>query len=161
PFLHAPSPLAGGGKRPPAGSLLALAGTGRRWVARAGGRLLIGESEKGGRLKAGKDEVVAKSLLCFLSFTMADGEDVHGLKGVLVMFQSCLNGKEEILMDPYLGGWKGLVRFLNTMGPIFSFISKDAVTKIQIMENFRSNEQQENYITLQAMPTVTANSFPG
>ncbi|XP_070615308.1 ceramide-1-phosphate transfer protein [Erythrolamprus reginae] len=82
---------------------------------------------------------------------MADVEDVHGLKGVLVMFQSCLNGKEEILMDPYLGGWKGLVRFLNTMGPIFSFISKDAVTKIQIMENFRSGEHQEEYVTLQAM----------
>ncbi|XP_058017451.1 ceramide-1-phosphate transfer protein [Ahaetulla prasina] len=82
---------------------------------------------------------------------MADREDVHGLKDVLVMFQSCLNGKEEILMDPYLGGWKGLVRFLNTMGPIFSFISKDAVTKIQIMENFRSSEQQEDYVTFQAM----------
>ncbi|KAM3824387.1 ceramide-1-phosphate transfer protein isoform 1-T2 [Vipera latastei] len=82
---------------------------------------------------------------------MADGEDIHGLKGVLVMFQRCLNSKGEILMDPYLGGWKGLVRFLNTMGSIFSFISKDAVTKIQIMENFRSSEQQEDYITLQAM----------
>ncbi|XP_026571508.1 ceramide-1-phosphate transfer protein [Pseudonaja textilis] len=82
---------------------------------------------------------------------MADGEDVYGLKGVLVMFQSCLNSQEEILMDPYLGGWKGLVRFLNTMGPIFSFISKDAVSKIQIMENFRSNEQREDYVTLQAM----------
>ncbi|XP_025029247.1 ceramide-1-phosphate transfer protein [Python bivittatus] len=82
---------------------------------------------------------------------MADGEDVHGLKGVLVMFQSCLDSKEEILMDPYLEGWKGLVRFLNTMGPIFSFISKDAVAKIQIMETFRGSEQQENYISLQAM----------
>ncbi|XP_032087695.1 ceramide-1-phosphate transfer protein isoform X2 [Thamnophis elegans] len=82
---------------------------------------------------------------------MADGEDIHGLKSVLVMFQSCLNGEEEILMDPYLGGWKGLVRFLNTMGPIFSFISKDAVTKIQIMENFRCSERREDYITLQAM----------
>ncbi|XP_063173503.1 ceramide-1-phosphate transfer protein [Candoia aspera] len=82
---------------------------------------------------------------------MANSEDSQGLKGVLVMFQSCLNSKEEILMDPYLAGWKGLVRFLNTMGPIFSFISKDAVTKIQIMESLRSSEQQDNYLTLQAM----------
>ncbi|XP_020637961.3 ceramide-1-phosphate transfer protein [Pogona vitticeps] len=82
---------------------------------------------------------------------MADGDDVNGLRKVLVTFKSCLTDNQEVLMDPYLEGWKGLVRFLNTMGAMFSFISKDAVAKIQIMENFRSGEQKENYITLQSM----------
>lgn len=37
------------------------------------------------------------------------------------------------------------------MGSIFTFISKDAVSKIQIMENFRSSDQKANYVSLQAM----------
>ncbi|XP_063001141.1 ceramide-1-phosphate transfer protein [Elgaria multicarinata webbii] len=82
---------------------------------------------------------------------MANGNDGNGLREVLVTFKSCLDDKQEVLMDPYLTGWKGLVRFLNTMGAIFSFISKDAVAKIQIMEDFRSSEAKENYVTLQSM----------
>ncbi|KAJ7306406.1 hypothetical protein JRQ81_009753 [Phrynocephalus forsythii] len=82
---------------------------------------------------------------------MADGDDGNGLRNVLVTFKSCLADNQEILMDPYLKGWKGLVRFLNTMGTIFSFISKDAVAKIQIMETFRSGDQKESYATLQSM----------
>uniref|UniRef100_A0A8D0HHP3 Ceramide-1-phosphate transfer protein n=1 Tax=Sphenodon punctatus TaxID=8508 RepID=A0A8D0HHP3_SPHPU len=81
--------------------------------------------------------------------------DVEGfcLKKVLVVFESCLTEKQEVLMDPYIEGWKGLVRFLNSLGTIFSFVSKDAVTKIQIMENFRSGGQQEKYLTVQSMVT--------
>ncbi|XP_048375550.1 ceramide-1-phosphate transfer protein [Sphaerodactylus townsendi] len=82
---------------------------------------------------------------------MANGDDGVCLKEVLVTFQSCLSDQQEILMDPYIAGWKGLVRFLNTLGAIFSFISKDAVAKIQIMENYRSSEQKSQYLTLQSM----------
>uniref|UniRef100_A0A8D0DKW2 Ceramide-1-phosphate transfer protein n=1 Tax=Salvator merianae TaxID=96440 RepID=A0A8D0DKW2_SALMN len=82
---------------------------------------------------------------------MAHGDDTYNLKEVLVTFKSCLNDKQEILMDPYLEGWKGLVSFLNTMGAIFSFVSKDAVSKIQIMEDFRSSDQKDHYETLQSM----------
>ncbi|XP_061456513.1 ceramide-1-phosphate transfer protein isoform X2 [Rhineura floridana] len=82
---------------------------------------------------------------------MANGDDANGLRKVLATFKSCLDEKQEVLMDPYLEGWKGLVRFLNTMGAIFSFVSKDAVAKIQIMEDFRSGEQKENYVSIHAM----------
>ncbi|XP_060614953.2 ceramide-1-phosphate transfer protein isoform X1 [Anolis sagrei] len=85
------------------------------------------------------------------SSAMATGDDGHGLKEVLVTFKKCLTDNQEILLDPYLEGWKGLVRFLNTMGSIFSFISKDVVTKIQIMEEFRSSNQKDNYVSLQSM----------
>ncbi|XP_015276099.1 PREDICTED: ceramide-1-phosphate transfer protein [Gekko japonicus] len=82
---------------------------------------------------------------------MANGEDGCCLKDVLVTFQSCLNDQQEILMDPYVAGWKGLVRFLNILGTIFSFVSKDAVAKIQIMENYRSSDQKDQYSTLHSM----------
>ncbi|XP_068934509.1 ceramide-1-phosphate transfer protein [Petaurus breviceps papuanus] len=82
---------------------------------------------------------------------MADEEADFNLKVVLASFKQCLNEKEEVLMDPYITGWKGLVRFLNNLGAIFSFISKDVMTKIQIMERFRSSDRKENYSSLQSM----------
>ncbi|XP_053137449.1 ceramide-1-phosphate transfer protein isoform X2 [Hemicordylus capensis] len=78
-------------------------------------------------------------------------EDTTDLKKVLDTFKRCLNDKQEILMDPYIAGWKGLVGFLNTMGTIFAFVSKDAVAKIQIMENFRNSDQKAQYVSLQSM----------
>ncbi|XP_009869585.1 PREDICTED: ceramide-1-phosphate transfer protein, partial [Apaloderma vittatum] len=42
-------------------------------------------------------------------------------------------------------------RFLQSLGTVFSFISKDAVAKIQIMENYCCGEQRENYTSLQSM----------
>ncbi|KAK1340609.1 hypothetical protein QTO34_019180 [Cnephaeus nilssonii] len=58
-------------------------------------------------------------------------ESDFNLKVVLVSFKQCLNEKEEVLLEHYLAGWRGLVRFLNSLGAIFSFISKDVVTKLQ------------------------------
>ncbi|XP_034976010.1 ceramide-1-phosphate transfer protein isoform X2 [Zootoca vivipara] len=85
------------------------------------------------------------------SYTMAYGDDGHSLREVLATFKACLDENSEILVDPYLAGWKGLVGFLNSMGTIFGFVSKDAVAKIQIMEDFRSGPNKESYRTLQSM----------
>ncbi|XP_006641955.2 ceramide-1-phosphate transfer protein [Lepisosteus oculatus] len=73
------------------------------------------------------------------------------LKEVLDTFQSCLTDNKEILIDQYVAGWRGLVRFMNSLGTIFSFISKDAVGKIQIMANHRKGEHGEQYETVQSM----------
>lgn len=134
------------------------------------------------------------------------------LKIVLVSFKQCLNEKEEVLLDHYLAGWRGLVRcvpgatalpfpgpwslvcclhlssarrrfpalagqllllaapeagaasptpqaelllpwhrFLNSLGTVFSFISKDVVAKLQIMEKLCSGAQREHYSSLQSM----------
>lgn len=43
------------------------------------------------------------------------------------------------------------IRFMNSLGTVFSFVSKDAVSKIQIMENYLGGEQRERYRTLQSM----------
>ncbi|XP_008063664.1 ceramide-1-phosphate transfer protein [Carlito syrichta] len=82
---------------------------------------------------------------------MDDSESGFNLKTVLVSFKQCLNEEEEVLLDPYLASWKGLVRFLNSLGAIFLFISKDVVSKLQIMERLSSGPQREHYHSLQSM----------
>ncbi|XP_006885909.1 PREDICTED: ceramide-1-phosphate transfer protein [Elephantulus edwardii] len=82
---------------------------------------------------------------------MDDPETDFNLKVVMANFKQCLNEKEEILMDHYLSGWQGLVKFLNSLGAIFMFISKDVVAKLQIMERLRSSPQGEQYASLQSM----------
>ncbi|XP_039104310.1 ceramide-1-phosphate transfer protein [Hyaena hyaena] len=82
---------------------------------------------------------------------MGDLESDFNLKVVLVSFKQCLNEEEEVLLDHYLAGWRGLVRFLNSLGAIFSFISKDVTAKLQIMERLCSGPQREHYSSLQSM----------
>ncbi|XP_067826583.1 ceramide-1-phosphate transfer protein [Heptranchias perlo] len=81
---------------------------------------------------------------------MADAER-FSLSEVLESFRSCLTDSGEVLQEHYLNGWKGLVKFMNSLGTVFSFISKDAVTKIQIMENYKSGENGQEYLTIQSM----------
>nr|XP_004657819.1 ceramide-1-phosphate transfer protein [Jaculus jaculus]XP_045007108.1 ceramide-1-phosphate transfer protein [Jaculus jaculus] len=82
---------------------------------------------------------------------MDDLETEFNLKVVLVSFKQCLTEEGEILLDHYITSWKGLVRFLNSLGTIFSFISKDVVSKLQIMEHLRSSPQCDHYTSLQSM----------
>ncbi|XP_051493144.1 ceramide-1-phosphate transfer protein [Apus apus] len=73
------------------------------------------------------------------------------LREVLGAFQSCVSERREVLLGPYLRGWRGLIRFLHSLGAIFSFISKDAVAKVQLMESYCRGEQRERYVSLQSM----------
>ncbi|XP_021017282.1 ceramide-1-phosphate transfer protein-like [Mus caroli] len=82
---------------------------------------------------------------------MDDSEKDFNLKVVLVSFKQCLTDKGEVLLNHYIASWKGLVRFLNSPGAVFSFISKDVVSKLQIMERLRSSPQSEHYTSLQSM----------
>ncbi|CAN2388209.1 transfer protein [Pristimantis euphronides] len=83
---------------------------------------------------------------------MSTAEEEFSLRKVLVNFISCLvDDNQDVLLEHYLNGWKGLVRFMNSLGTIFSFVSKDAVNKIQIMENYLKGENGERYRTLQSM----------
>ncbi|XP_035413610.1 ceramide-1-phosphate transfer protein [Cygnus atratus] len=82
---------------------------------------------------------------------MAAAAGAFSLREVLSAFQAAVTERREVLLGPYLRGWRGLVRFLNSLGAIFSFISKDAVAKIQIMESYCGGERQEEYRTLQSM----------
>lgn len=42
-------------------------------------------------------------------------------------------------------------RFLNSLGSVFGFISKDAVSKIQILVNYMNGENASHYATVQSM----------
>uniref|UniRef100_A0A8C5Q8A8 Ceramide-1-phosphate transfer protein n=2 Tax=Leptobrachium leishanense TaxID=445787 RepID=A0A8C5Q8A8_9ANUR len=93
----------------------------------------------------------SNNILCN-RFKMDSAEDKFCLREVLVSFKSCLlNDDKDVLVEHYLTGWKGLVRFMNTLGTVFSFVSKDAVTKIQIMENYLKGDNGERYRTLRSM----------
>ncbi|NXG25631.1 CPTP protein, partial [Grallaria varia] len=73
------------------------------------------------------------------------------LREVLDAFQRCVTEQQEVLLEPYLCGWWGLIRFLQSLGTVFAFISKDAVAKVQIMEGHRRGQQGRHYESLQAM----------
>ncbi|XP_029433812.1 ceramide-1-phosphate transfer protein [Rhinatrema bivittatum] len=83
---------------------------------------------------------------------MTDVEEKFSLTEVLSSFKVCLGQEnQEVFVDHYISGWKGLVRFMNSLGTIFSFVSKDAVNKIQIMETLRGSSSREQYRSLQSM----------
>ncbi|KAL1020663.1 hypothetical protein UPYG_G00003050 [Umbra pygmaea] len=73
------------------------------------------------------------------------------LQEVLDTFKICLSENKEVLLEHYVAGWRGLVRFMNSLGSVFSFISKDAVSKIQILVNLMKGEGGANYLTIQSM----------
>ncbi|XP_051948001.1 ceramide-1-phosphate transfer protein [Xyrauchen texanus] len=77
--------------------------------------------------------------------------DTFRLQKVLDAFRSCLNENKEVYIKYYIVGWQELVSFMNSLGNVFSFISKDVVSKIQIMENFLSGENGSHYVTVQSM----------
>ncbi|NXO66331.1 CPTP protein, partial [Phainopepla nitens] len=56
------------------------------------------------------------------------------LREVLDAFRGCVTEQREVLLEPYLSGWRGLIRFLQSLGAVFSFISKDAVAKVALLE---------------------------
>ncbi|XP_060056771.1 ceramide-1-phosphate transfer protein [Erinaceus europaeus] len=117
---------------------------GGEWPGRGGRRVVVVAAAARGAEGVQKDLVGTGG-------PVGDMETDFNLKVVLVSFQQCLNEKEEVLIDHYLDGWKGLVRFLNSLGTVFSFITKDVVMKLHIMEQLRGGPQREHYQSLQSM----------
>ncbi|NWI79069.1 CPTP protein, partial [Dryoscopus gambensis] len=73
------------------------------------------------------------------------------LREVLEAFKRCVTEQREVLLEPYLSGWRGLIRFLQSLGAVFSFISKDAVAKVSLLERLSGGGQAQQYVSLQAM----------
>ncbi|XP_076132055.1 ceramide-1-phosphate transfer protein [Alosa pseudoharengus] len=78
-------------------------------------------------------------------------EQKFSLKEVLDTFSLCLSENKEVYIEHYVEGWRGLVRFMNSLGSVFSFISKDAVNKIEILAKFLNGENGTHYSTIQSM----------
>ncbi|NXN83110.1 CPTP protein, partial [Bombycilla garrulus] len=70
------------------------------------------------------------------------------LTEVLDAFRRCVTEQREVLLEPYLSGWRGLIRFLQSLGAVFSFISKDAVAKVSLLEGLC---ERQGFVSLQAM----------
>ncbi|XP_071759393.1 ceramide-1-phosphate transfer protein [Centroberyx gerrardi] len=83
--------------------------------------------------------------------SVASEDQKFCLREVLDTFKSCLSEDKEVFIEHYVAGWRGLVRFLNSLGSVFAFISKDAVNKIQILVNHLNGENGSHYITIQSM----------
>ncbi|CAG6021877.1 unnamed protein product [Menidia menidia] len=73
------------------------------------------------------------------------------LQEVLDTFKLCLSDSKEVYLEHYVAGWRGLIKFLNCLGSVFGFISKDAVNKIQILVNYLNGENGPHYVTMQSM----------
>ncbi|XP_032375831.1 ceramide-1-phosphate transfer protein [Etheostoma spectabile] len=73
------------------------------------------------------------------------------LQEVLDTFKLCLSEKKDIYLEHYVAGWRGLVKFLNCLGSVFGFISKDAVNKINILVTLLHGENGSQYVTVQSM----------
>ncbi|NWV37069.1 CPTP protein, partial [Grantiella picta] len=82
---------------------------------------------------------------------MAAAPAAFSLREVQDAFQRCVTEQREVLLEPYLSGWRGLIRFLQSLGAVFSFISKDAVAKVQLMEGHCGGRQRQHYVSLQSM----------
>ncbi|XP_038579033.1 ceramide-1-phosphate transfer protein [Micropterus salmoides] len=86
---------------------------------------------------------------------MADSVDSEDqtfcLQEVLDTFKLCLSENKEVYLEHYVAGWRGLVKFLNSLGNVFGFISKDAVNKIKILVNYLEGENGSHYVTVQSM----------
>ncbi|XP_022619077.1 ceramide-1-phosphate transfer protein [Seriola dumerili] len=86
---------------------------------------------------------------------MADSEgsveQKFSLQEVLDTFKLCLSENKEVYLQHYVAGWRGLVKFLNSLGSVFGFISKDAVNKIQVLVSHLNGENGSQYVTVQSM----------
>ncbi|XP_055702786.1 ceramide-1-phosphate transfer protein [Phlebotomus papatasi] len=67
-------------------------------------------------------------------------------------FAQCLEGQEDdVLMDPYLNGYKELNKFFQLLGKVFGFVSSDVKSKVEILEELKTKEGKENFKSFQKM----------
>ncbi|XP_076023352.1 ceramide-1-phosphate transfer protein [Genypterus blacodes] len=86
-----------------------------------------------------------------MAVSVASEEQKFSLREVFDAFRLCLSEDKEVFTEHYVAGWRGLVKFLNNLGTVFGFISKDAVNKIQVLENYLNSENASHYVTIQSM----------
>ncbi|XP_078463888.1 ceramide-1-phosphate transfer protein-like isoform X1 [Lampetra planeri] len=121
---------------------------GRRGRVGGEGAGLGGDRGVGG----GRDEEEAMATTTTTAAaTCKGGEEVFCLRDVLDAFRLCLDERGEVLLEEYAQGWRGLIKFMNSLGTMFSFISSDAVSKLNILEAYRTGPHADSYRSLQTM----------
>lgn len=79
-----------------------------------------------------------------------EGKDFQ-IRRLLRAYDSCVTINNEILLKEYLSGWSELVRFMNSLGTVFSFISYETTKKIKILRDYQRGPHAKEYHTLQSM----------
>ncbi|XP_069805569.1 glycolipid transfer protein domain-containing protein 2 isoform X2 [Dendropsophus ebraccatus] len=70
---------------------------------------------------------------------------------MLQSFHSCVTKDQEVLLDVYLEAWRELIKFMDSMGTVFTFISHETVTKINILQSYLNGENGRSYRTVRSM----------
>ncbi|XP_034446582.1 ceramide-1-phosphate transfer protein [Hippoglossus hippoglossus] len=78
-------------------------------------------------------------------------EQKFSFQEILDTFKLCLTDSKDVDLQHYVDGWRGLIKFLNCLGSIFGFISKDASSKILILVGHLNGENGSQYVTIQSM----------
>ncbi|KAM4677279.1 glycolipid transfer protein domain-containing protein 2 isoform 2-T2 [Discoglossus pictus] len=66
-------------------------------------------------------------------------------------FRSCVTEENEILLEEYLNGWRELIKFMDSMGTVFTFISHETMTKIKILTGYLNGGNGHSYRTVTSM----------
>ncbi|XP_075703422.1 ceramide-1-phosphate transfer protein-like isoform X2 [Rhinoderma darwinii] len=70
---------------------------------------------------------------------------------MLQSFHTCVTTDEQILLEHYLEAWRELIKFMDSMGTVFTFISHETRTKINILQNYFNGENGKSYRTVSSM----------
>ncbi|XP_050682706.1 ceramide-1-phosphate transfer protein isoform X1 [Leptidea sinapis] len=66
-------------------------------------------------------------------------------------FKKSLKDDDDVEIESYIDGYNELVKFLNLIGTVFSFVSSDVRSKIKIMEKLRVGEASIYYESFKKM----------
>ncbi|KAM3959252.1 ceramide-1-phosphate transfer protein [Aphomia sociella] len=66
-------------------------------------------------------------------------------------FQRSLKENDDVVIEAYIDGYNELVKFLNLIGTVFSFVSSDVKSKIKVMEKHKEGENAVYYESFKKM----------
>ncbi|XP_004919010.1 ceramide-1-phosphate transfer protein isoform X2 [Xenopus tropicalis] len=66
-------------------------------------------------------------------------------------FRYCMTEKKDILLEEYLIAWRQLIKFMDALGTVFTFISSETMTKVNILQGYLNGEHGKDYRTVTSM----------
>ncbi|XP_063386003.1 ceramide-1-phosphate transfer protein [Cydia fagiglandana] len=78
-------------------------------------------------------------------------ENTLDLHYVHQSFQRSLKEDDDVVVEAYIDGYNELVKFLNLIGSVFSFVSSDVKSKIKVMDKHKDGEDAVYYDSFKKM----------
>ncbi|XP_075433798.1 glycolipid transfer protein domain-containing protein 2 isoform X2 [Ascaphus truei] len=79
-----------------------------------------------------------------------EGKDFQ-IGRMIAAFRACVTEEGDVLLEEYLNGWRELIKFMDALGTVFTFISHETMTKINILHGYLSRENGPSYRTITSM----------